>query len=197
MPYRKPAREPDLAATPRAELRYLAIDRASRQSTGMMALQIFSVPPLVALFSNAVFPPLATAVLASISAGWSLHWWRKPPVEAFLLRIEGAELLVSSASKKSRVARISLVDLEAVALQTKTIQRIHEGGSAIAAMRIIDSKVGPDVDTCRIVLECDSGDVRLGEKYIAHMDATEWLGKIRVFLRKNGWVPANERESEA
>jgi hypothetical protein len=28
------------------------------------------------------------------------------------------------------------------------------------------------------------------------MDATEWLGKVRVFLRKHGWLPADERKRE-
>jgi len=36
----------------------------------------------------------------------------------------------------------------------------------------------------------------LTEAYVSQMDATEWFGKIRVFLRKNGWTPRDERESE-
>jgi hypothetical protein len=28
------------------------------------------------------------------------------------------------------------------------------------------------------------------------MDATEWLGKIRVFLRKHRWLPEDERPSQ-
>jgi hypothetical protein len=31
-----------------------------------------------------------------------------------------------------------------------------------------------------------------GYDHVAHMTATEWVGKIRVFLRKNGWVPLDE-----
>jgi hypothetical protein len=29
------------------------------------------------------------------------------------------------------------------------------------------------------------------------MTATEWLGKIRVFLRKNGWVPLDETDPKS
>jgi hypothetical protein len=38
--------------------------------------------------------------------------------------------------------------------------------------------------------------VHLTDEYFAHMDSTEWLGKIRVFLRKNGWIPADERKKD-
>ena len=62
-------------------------------------------------------------------------------------------------------------------------------------MRFIDAKVGPKVDTARIVLVSASGrQVTLTQDYLAHMSATEWLGKIRVFLRKHGWLPEDERE---
>jgi hypothetical protein len=70
-----------------------------------------------------------------------------------------------------------------------------DGDGAIPAMRFIDAKVGPKVDTARIVLIGASGrEVRLTEDYLSHMHATEWMGKIRVFLRKHGWLPEDERE---
>jgi hypothetical protein len=30
---------------------------------------------------------------------------------------------------------------------------------------------------------------------LPHFEATDWLGRIRVFLRKHGWVPEDERET--
>jgi hypothetical protein len=35
--------------------------------------------------------------------------------------------------------------------------------------------------------------IPLSEGYFAHMDASEAFGKLRVFLRKHGWVPEDER----
>jgi hypothetical protein len=86
-----------------------------------------------------------------------------------------------------------LTDLLAVELETKTIRRVHEGDSAIPVMRLLDARVGRDVDTCRVVLRTQHKTVRLGEQHIAHMDAVESVGKIRVFLRRNGWLPEDER----
>jgi hypothetical protein len=34
----------------------------------------------------------------------------------------------------------------------------------------------------------------VGEGRAPHSEATTWLGKIRVFLRKHGWVPEDERQ---
>lgn len=61
-------------------------------------------------------------------------------------------------------------------------------------MRFADSQVAPPVDKARIVLEFDQRSVPLTREYLAHMDATDMLGELRVFLRKQGWVPEDERE---
>ena len=83
-------------------------------------------------------------------------------------------------------------------MDTKTIQKVQEGGDAIPAMRFINATVGPELDTARIVVVGARGTrVPLTTEYIAHMDASEWFGKIRVFLRKSGWVPADERAPES
>lgn len=104
--------------------------------------------------------------------------------------IESGELIVHAGRRP--LARARLRDIEDVALDTKSIRPVQEGGSAIPAVRFIDSKVGPGIDVARIVLVGDGRSVRLHEDHVAHMTATEWVGKIRVFLRKNGWVPLDE-----
>jgi hypothetical protein len=89
-----------------------------------------------------------------------------------------------------------LSHLADVALDVKTIERVSDGGGAIPALRLIDSKVGPKVDTARIILvDGDGREVCLTEDYLPHSMATDSLGKIRVFLRKNGWIPEDEREA--
>ena len=63
------------------------------------------------------------------------------------------------------------------------------GGGAAEAL--------PEVDQKRIMLVGKTGSVPLTEAYLASVDVTEWFGKIRVFLRKHGWVPESEREPAA
>src|SRR5262249_20724692 len=92
--------------------------------------------------------------------------------------------------------RFRLSDLANVSLDIKTIERVMDGDSAIPAMRFIDAKVGPKVDTGRIVLVGTNGrEVRLTDDFLPHMHCTEWLGKVRAFLRKHGWLPEDERET--
>lgn len=51
------------------------------------------------------------------------------------------------------------------------------------------------VDTARIVLVARGRPpIMLCDDHLAHMDATEWMGKTRVFLRKQGRVPFDERD---
>ncbi len=61
-------------------------------------------------------------------------------------------------------------------------------------MRFLDSRVAPEIENARIVVVGKRGEARLSEEYLAHMEASEWLGKVRVFSRKHGWVPRDERD---
>ncbi len=163
----------------------------------MAMFQLFSIPLIVGIvLSQLATPLLALLGLIAAFAG-GVWWWRRAPhAGGVLLRVESGELHVLSANGKTLKEHIPLDELDVV-LDTKTIQRVQEGGSAIPAMRFIDSKVGPELDTARIVVTGRKGRrMALTDDHVPHMDATEWFGKIRVFLRKNGWVPADEKESE-
>jgi hypothetical protein len=90
-----------------------------------------------------------------------------------------------------------LDELANVELDTKTIRQVEQGGSAIPAMRFADSRVGPELDRARILLVCDDETrIPLSEIYGVHMQTSESFGKMRVFLRKHGWVPEDERDAE-
>jgi hypothetical protein len=194
---RKPASSPDPRAP--ADLAYAATDASRRGSSAVAMFQLFSVPLIVGLVLSQVAGPTAAAVGMVAAAVGGIWWWRRAPhAGGVVLRVEGGDLLVLSANKKHVKERIRLEDLDVV-LDTKVIQRVQEGGSAIPAMRFIDATVGPELDTQRIVVlggaTNGKGGKRLAltEEYVPHMDAVEWFGKIRVFLRKNGWTPADER----
>jgi hypothetical protein len=182
---------------PARELVYDASDETAGRADGMIALfRHFSLPLLFAILVGWMAGQLAGFAALAGAAGYSAWSWRKRK------RRGGAVLIVDRGvldieMRDKRVTRdsVRLSDLTNVTLDVKTIERVLEGGSAIPAMRVIDSKVGPKVDTARIVLVCASGDeVPLTTAYLPHMHATEWLGKIRTFLRKHGWVPEDERE---
>ena len=122
-------------------------------------------------------------------------WRRRGQAGRIVMSVESGDLIVQAGRRS--LARMRLEDLEDVALDTKAIRPVQEGGSAIPAVRFIDSKVGPEIDVSRIVLVGGGSSVRLHEAHVAHMTATEWLGKIRVFLRKNGWVPLDEMDPKS
>lgn len=163
---------------------------------GMALLQLFGLPVVVGVAASAIFTPTVGLAALVGSAVLGVWWWRRPASSGFLLTVEHGALVVARFRGARPIATLPLDTLRNVSLDIKTIQRVEEGGSAIPAMRVLDSRVGVEVDTSRILLHGEGAPVPLGDVYIAHMDATEWLGKIRVFLRKNGWVPADERGDE-
>jgi len=156
--------------------------------------QLFTVPLLVGIALTMLATPTAGLVGLIAAGAGSIWWWRRAPhAGGVVLFVDHGELRLLSSDRKHEKECFALDDVDVV-LDTKTIQRVQEGGSAIPAMRFIDATVGPELDTARIVVVGRGRRVPLTEAYVAHMDATEWFGKIRVFLRKSGWLPRDERE---
>ncbi len=184
------------AEAPPNELVYEAIDPEGRRGSSVAMFQIFSVPPLVAVVLSMLATPevgLFGLVASALGAVW---WWRRPRTHGYSIRVSGGDVTVSARASARVLVSIPLGDLLDVTLDTKTIQRIQEGSSAIPAVRFQEAQVGPALDTSRVVLVSrQDAFVPLGDTYLANMHATEWLGKIRVFLRKHGWVPEAERDA--
>jgi hypothetical protein len=171
-----------------------SVDHGSKLG-GFVVFQTMSLPIVLGV-TVAFVSTIAGILVFAVGVFLMILWWRRRTVgEAFLLQVDDGCLHVRSGARA--IASLPLHELDAVNLDTKTIQRVEEGSSAIPAMRFADARVGLEVDTCRLVLCATNTRVVLGEKYIAHMDAIESLGKIRVFLRKNGWLPKSEREEES
>jgi hypothetical protein len=108
-----------------------------------------------------------------------------------VLRVDGNELEVRTANKKTVKGFFTLDDLDVV-MDTKTIRKVQDGRDAIPALRF-NGAVGPEIDTARVVLTSERERLALTDDFVSHTNAIEWFGKIRVFLRKQGWVPADER----
>ncbi len=191
---------PEAPPLPPRELVYEAVDRDQERGSAVLFFQLFSVPAIVgAVLATVTTPMLGLAGM--IGSGGLVLWLRRRTRKrsGAVLRIEEGRLSVLSRDRRRELGTLRLRDVEDVSLEIKKIQRVQEGDSPIPAVRFLDTRVAPEVDTARIVVVGSDGRERivLTDAYLAHMDATEWLGKIRVFLRKHGWVPEDERDDDA
>lgn len=197
-PYREAASGASMPRALPAELVCTSLDPDRRSRPGMAVLQLFLLP-LIAGKLVSLFAPVGVSVPVMFAAAVLIvrGYLRGRHAQNCILQIEDETLLVRAAGSKRPRALVPLADLSDVVLDTKTIQRVVEGPSMVAAVRYIDTRTNPDVDVARIVLvERDGTTIRLGEKFLAHMDAVDSLGKIRVFLRKHGWLPDDERPAD-
>ncbi|HVH41093.1 MAG TPA: hypothetical protein VM925_02085 [Labilithrix sp.] len=188
---------PETPAPPPRELVYEAFDRERNRGIVVVWFQLFSLPVVFGVAISTAISP-AVGLMAMIGGGCFSVWYRRRAArrEGAVLRVEEGELHVLSRDGRGIKGRMRLRELTDVVLDVKTIRRVQDGASAIPAVRFTDTTVGPEVDTARIVLVAHGNSrVELTQAYLAHMDATEWLGKIRVFLRKHGWMPEDEREA--
>jgi hypothetical protein len=182
------AAESEAPKSPSGMLVYDSVDRASTSSSVVALFKIVTLPAAVAALLSVMVNGTAGAVGLVAGIGFGIVTSRRKKHRA-TLTVEDGTLTIA---RRGRTERIALDDLLNVELDIKTIQRVQEGG-AIPHTRFINSTVGPEVDTGRIVIVSSSSRVALSDDYLAHIDATEWFGKIRVFLRKHGWVPLDER----
>lgn len=170
-----------------------------RRGMPMAILQLIAVPALAATATAWLVGPNAALVALVVSAVGLGLWWKRGPMaaDARTLFVEDG-ILVVRGPRGHELRKMELGDLLQVELDTKTVEMVQEGGSAIPAVRMLESRVGPKLDRSRIVLALADGSVlRLGDEYQSHTTALEWVGKMRVFLRKHGWVPNDERPSDS
>lgn len=194
MPYRQPAL-PEPKPAPPPEL-IVSLAGADRRSSAVVTFQLFVLPLIAAMVLSAIATPTVGFVGLLVSAAYATWRWRRS-------RARSDSIVLSVASRKLTAQashlflHMKLADLENVELDTRTIRPVQEGRTAVPNVRFIESQVGPEVDIARIVIVGEGRRVALHDDYIAHIHATEWLGKIRAFLRKHDWLPLDEREAEA
>lgn len=183
---------PERDGPPPRELLVELADRDRDRGAAVLWFQLFSLPVLVGVIvASAANPTLG--LVAMVVAGALAIGLRRRAAKARVLRLTVADGALTIPGKGA----VRLDALEDVVLDVKTIRRVQDGDSAVPAVRFTDTRVGPEVDLARIVIVGDGERVYLAEHWLAHMDATEWLGKLRVFLRKHGWVPADERVTDS
>src|SRR6185295_8416948 len=193
-----PYRVEDSIDDARAELVYVAGDHERHSAPARSAMQIGILGGVGGVIVAAAgFPSVGAALLGVASVLGIWRWRRAPEVAGIAIAVERGDLRVTNRSTKKSLLDIRLVNLLDVALDTKSIRKVMPGKDAIPAVQFINTSVGPEVDVARIVfhLADEAEPVHLSDQFLAHMDAVEWVGKIRSFLRKSGWVPADEREA--
>ena len=167
----------------------------SRADSSAVAWIQFIIPLLFAIAIAILgFPQLALAGAAAVViVQWVRRKRRRSQPHAILL-VESDTVSIRWTQGKEPF-RVVLDDLLNVTLDTKEIQRVQENPAGAPQLRFINSRVGPGIDVARIVFDARKDYANLTEEYLSHLDCTEWLPKIRLFLRSHGWVPESEREA--
>lgn len=195
---KNPYRVEESITDARAELIYVAGDRERHTAPVRSAMQGGMVGGVGGvIIAAAGFPSIGAALLGVAAALGVWRWRRAPEVAGITIAVERGDLHIAHRTTKEPLLDVRLVSLLDVALDTKSIRKVMPGKDAIPAVQFINTSVGPEVDVARIVfhLADEQEPVRLSDQFLAHMDAVEWVGKIRSFLRSHGWVPADEREA--
>jgi hypothetical protein len=176
---------------------YAPLNNVGRDGGLLVLYRLFWLP--VMLTTAAGWIGGSAGAIAGLvgSAGVVVWTWRaRKRVGGAILRVDGDVLTVTIGDRHTSYESLELSDLADVTLNLKTIERVIDGDSAIPAMRLVSPKVAPKLDAAQVVLVDASGrEVLLAEDYLPHFEATDWMGKIRVFLRAHGWVPEDERET--
>jgi hypothetical protein len=191
------AREPHDRAP--SELVYEPIVRATERGAYGAILHTVVIPALAGTAVAAVVSASAGLAAAAASCA-AVVWWRRRTGGGLVLHVEDGVLHIHERRTHAPRATLRLIDLVDVALDTKSEHLIQEGPSAIPAIAFAESRIGPTIDKARIVLRVAREGMAAAERTFPlsnergpHHEASEQLGRIRVFLRKNGWVPGDER----
>jgi hypothetical protein len=126
------------------------------------------VSPTVALV------PIAIAVVVLLVR-------RKSNEGRFVLRVDDTALEVTRERRTGPALRFALADLLDVTLDRQS-HASGRGGSMTERVRLSLERRAPD------------GPVFVPDERVTPIEAQEWYGKVRVFLRKHGWSPESERD---
>jgi hypothetical protein len=108
---------------------------------------------------------------------------RKLHAGRFVLRVDDGALVVMRERRSDPAVRIALADLLDVTLDRES-KAGGRGGSATERVRLAFERRAPGTP------------VFVPDERVTPIEAQEWYGKVRVFLRKHGWVPESERGRE-
>jgi hypothetical protein len=141
---------------------------------------------LTALLAGALakYVSLTVALVPLVLAIVVLVVRRKSNEGRFVLRVDDGAVEVTRERQASSAARvrIPLADLVDVTLERQT-HASGRGGSMTERVRLALERRAPDAP------------IFVPDDRVTPIEAQDWYGKVRVFLRKHGWVPESERET--
>lgn len=195
-PYRAAA-PPEPVAQPPRELTFRSSDLESHRgaSRKLFTTMLAAAVPAIALSAIELPAAAMTTMLVAFAVGlW--RWRTSADVLGIVLRVGEGELTVERQRGRERLLAVPLKSLDDVLLDTKSIQKLRRN-TAPSSFGIGTSMDGA-IDVSRVVLVPKEPDdlVPLTESHIAHTDAVELAGRVRRFLRANGWVPSDERPAK-
>ncbi|HEX6272749.1 MAG TPA: hypothetical protein VFZ53_06915 [Polyangiaceae bacterium] len=163
------------------------------QRTRSSAIAIYTLmAPLFAGMAVAAFGYGEVALPTIFVTALAMYLYRRHDRSTPYITLQVTSGVLHLKGRGHPGATIRLEDLHDVSLDSKSVERVQEAGP-MPELRFINSTVAPAVDESRIELETRDGSVFLTEHRVSNLDASEWSNKIRRFLRKNGWVPEDER----
>jgi hypothetical protein len=109
-----------------------------------------------------------------------------------VLRVEDGYLNASVDGKLKHT--LNVAEIGEVEQETRAHARVSVQQSVGSPMP--SSEVGLAVDVARIVIVHGDERVPLTESFTMSYECTEVFAKVRVFLRKHGWLPLGERAPE-
>lgn len=195
-PYRLPPVTDLTLATPSALL-YPAVVEAPRTRIARAGASVWLgaivLTPIIAVAGHPEVAGLAIALLVGRAVVWVR---RTAKVSGVLLAVKDDVLTLTDGDRP--LLTVPLAELEDVGLDSKSIRKVELGQDAVPVLRFINTQVGPEIDVARIALSIEGRDepFLLTSAFLPHMDAVEWAGKIRSFLRKHRWVPEDERAED-
>jgi hypothetical protein len=124
----------------------------------------------------------APAALVPVGVAIAVVLVRKRSHEGrFVLRVVDGALEVSRERRRGPAVRVALADLLDVTLDSQTRAASGRGSSATARVRLALERRAPE------------SPIFVPDERVTPIEAQEWYAKVRVFLRKHGWVPESER----
>lgn len=123
---------------------------------------------------SAALAPFALAIVVLIIR-------RRSHEGRFVLSVDAGALEVRRERRGAPPIRIALADLLDVTVDRQT-HHSGRGGSATERVRLALERRPPDAP------------VFVPDERVTPIEGQEWYGKVRVFLRKHGWVPENEHD---
>jgi len=186
---RSPYRVPEAAAL--AELPLPLGSGEPRARVAFAILQLGFAGATVGAVASTLGHALVGAGILGATGIASVLRWRRRQGRA-VLRVTAGELVLTEGSDER--LRVRLLDLEDVSLDTKSIRKVEPGQTSALHLT---SSVGPEIDVGRIVFHVDGRPpLHLTDAFLPHSEVVEWTGRIRSFLRAQGWTPADENRDD-